>query len=331
MSRVLVLTNSQDVHADYVTTRMEERGVLFTRFDSDQYTTNQSCSIEISGGRAPQLSISGNETADIDLAEMQGVWFRKVILSECDFGSVKDFRAFMERETESFFSNLYGSLQDPVWINRPERNRFADNKLVQLQRAAQLGMEVPKTLASNDPSAVRAFMSAAPNQRIIYKTLNRPFVSESESKVRSVFTSVMPSITEEVANSIRLTPCLFQEYVEKAYELRVTMVGEQAFSARVYSQEHEATKVDWRREQHCVQLRYESETLDTTLHRQCIELLRGFGLLFGAIDIMVRPDGSHVFVELNPNGQWLWLEKVLGLPIADALIDLLTAEKQPPW
>lgn len=47
-------------------------------------------------------------------------------------------------------------------------------------------------------------------------------------------------------------------------------------------------------------------------------------LNFGCFDLIVTPDGEYVFLECNPNGQWLWVELATGLPIAEAIADFLT-------
>lgn len=47
------------------------------------------------------------------------------------------------------------------------------------------------------------------------------------------------------------------------------------------------------------------------------------GLCYGAIDMVVTPDERYVFIEINPNGQYLWVEQATGLPISDAICDLL--------
>ena len=182
----------------------------------------------------------------------------------------------------------------------------------------------PETLVTSNPDEAESFILNLKPKRVVYKTLSRPLISDVGDEVRSVFTSEISEITTPMRSAIRVAPCLFQEYIEKDYELRITVVGNQVFAARIYSQEHEETKLDWRRDQHKVTLRHEVENLDPQLERMCINLTRSLGLTFGAIDMIVTPRQERVFLEINPNGQWGWIEKLTGLPIADALIDVLT-------
>jgi len=115
---------------------------------------------------------------------------------------------------------------------------------------------------------------------------------------------------------------VFQEYIPKALELRISIVGHQVFAAAIYSQMTERTKHDWRRYDlektpHAVYI------LPAGVERACIDIVQHYGLAFAAIDMVVTPQGDFVFLELNPNGQWLWIERLTGQPISDAIADML--------
>jgi len=125
--------------------------------------------------------------------------------------------------------------------------------------------------------------------------------------------------------SLSMCPAIYQEYVEKAYELRVTVVGEEAFACAIHSQESEQTQVDWRRYDFD-NTPHEPYDLDPDLKAKCVEIVGRFGLRFSAMDLIVRPDGKVFFLELNPNGQWGWIEELTGLPITKALADLLSGK-----
>ena len=49
-------------------------------------------------------------------------------------------------------------------------------------------------------------------------------------------------------------------------------------------------------------------------------------LQYGAIENVLTPDGQFVFLEINPNGQWLWLDDMLSLGITTAIAEWLTKE-----
>ena len=126
------------------------------------------------------------------------------------------------------------------------------------------------------------------------------------------------------ARAIRLCPVIFQAYVPKRVELRITVVGRQVFAAEIHSQHSNHTKHDWRRYDR-YQTPYFPHSLPTHLQQLCVRLVERLGLCYGAIDTVLTPDGRYVFLEINPNGQYLWIEKMTGLPISDAICDLLIA------
>ena len=70
---------------------------------------------------------------------------------------------------------------------------------------------------------------------------------------------------------------------------------------------------------------YEPHDLPADIGAALLEVVRGFGLRFCSADLVLTPDGRYVFLDLNPNGQWLWLEIEAGLPLSAAMADLLGA------
>jgi hypothetical protein len=50
-----------------------------------------------------------------------------------------------------------------------------------------------------------------------------------------------------------------------------------------------------------------------------LALMRRLGLEYGAVDFRVTPEGEHVFLEVNPAGQFLFIENATGMKIADTL------------
>jgi predicted ATP-grasp superfamily ATP-dependent carboligase len=136
------------------------------------------------------------------------------------------------------------------------------------------------------------------------------------------YTQVVSKRDVAYARSIRLCPVIFQAYVEKRVELRITVVGGQVFAAEIHSQHSNHTRHDWRRYDR-YQTPYLPHELPRHLQQLCIQLVERLGLCYGAIDMVLTPDERYVFLEINPNGQYLWIENLTGLAITDAICDLL--------
>ncbi len=130
--------------------------------------------------------------------------------------------------------------------------------------------------------------------------------------------------TDDMSNdkAIQACPAIFQFHVETSFDVRVTVVDDRIFAARIVLMDRTEKDVDWRRADPA-RLGYEHLRLPADLKAKCIKLLAAMGLSYGALDFVVTPEGEYVFLELNPAGQWGWIERVLGLPITDAILDRL--------
>ena len=119
------------------------------------------------------------------------------------------------------------------------------------------------------------------------------------------------------ATSIQLAPGIFQELVEKEHELRVTIVGDDVFVAKVDSQKSGHTKLDWRRDQSEHYFSWGNLQKDTKT--KLLEFHRQTGLTYATYDFIVKKSGEEVFLECNPNGQWLFLGDEIGNEITTAI------------
>jgi glutathione synthase/RimK-type ligase-like ATP-grasp enzyme len=164
----------------------------------------------------------------------------------------------------------------------------------------ELGFSVPKTIVTNDPAAFLCFYENCSGE-VIYKTLGKNQTRDAKGKFQFAYTNKLDKGFLECSAEIALTPCLFQEYIPKRVELRVTVVGNQVFACEIHSQKSERTRIDWRR--------YDLENtphfpvkLPEDLIDKCLQLIRSFGLNFAAIDFIITPNNEYVFIEINPNG-----------------------------
>jgi len=146
-----------------------------------------------------------------------------------------------------------------------------------------------------------------------------------EGGPQSIYTSRVTSDDLTQLERVQHTACLFQEYVSKSIELRLTVVGRKIFCAEIDSQRSPKSSVDWRTSYD--DLKYAVHKLPKSVAQKCLDLVDRLGLVFAAVDFILTPDGRYVFLEVNPNGQWGWIEDETGLPISSAIIELLIAGK----
>lgn len=205
-----------------------------------------------------------------------------------------------------------------TWLNDPLAIQTMENKLYQITLATQTGLAVPKTLVTSDPEGVRNFYSECRGDIIVKMLAPSPILNEVMYTNR-----VTPEHMQRI-DSVKMSPSIFQAYVPKAYELRITAVGEKYFPVKIHSQEDEATSLDWRRKPKLNDFEVKMEK--TILPREVEDSIRKFmtaaGLRFGCIDMIMTPEGEHVFLEVNPNGQWYFVQLRVEVKIAQAIADL---------
>lgn len=204
------------------------------------------------------------------------------------------------------------------------------HKALHLQTAGRLGFRVPPTLVTNDPAAFLDFYREH-DGHIVSKRAGWSRLSTAESPfVR--YTDPVSRRDVGYAQTVSACPMIFQAYVDKQFEIRVTVVGKQAFAAQIDSQAARHSKHDWRRYDHGF-ARQTPHVLPEDVAGLCVRLVEELGLNFGAIDLVLTPGTEYVFLEINPNGQYLWVEYATGLPISEAvceeLIRLAEAEPRP--
>jgi glutathione synthase/RimK-type ligase-like ATP-grasp enzyme len=212
---------------------------------------------------------------------------------------------------------LYWQLEGR-WLNAPQDILGAENKVRQLHEARRIGFNVPPTCITNDANVARQFCAQHPS---IGKPL-RQALTVHEGSERVIFTSRVDINDDSDVASVRACPIILQREVAKLYDVRVTVVGERVFATSIDSQSDPDTQVDWRRFSKTT-LEHRATNLPGLVAERCIELTRRLNLRFGAIDLVLDQEGEYWFLEINPNGQWGWIEQRTGQPIAAAIVSEL--------
>lgn len=316
--RILILTEPRDAHAVAVAEALKHKGAEVILWQTSDFPTRagETVLFEKQTGR---VHIQG---PGLDLVDprFDTVWRRRpcYVLGEDTLHPAD--RDFADAQCKDFRQSLFAVLcPEAFWVNPHEAAGRANHKLLQHRAARDVGLSMPDTLYGNDPRQVRAFLRQH-GGRAAYKPLRGlPWRDENTYWVN--FTNVIAEehlIEDEL---LRLTPGIYQEVVDKAYELRVTILGRRALGAKVLSQETASGRLDWRRSGH--ELRMEPFPVPPPLAERCVALLRRLGLVFGCLDFVVTPDGEYVFLEVNEMGQFLFVEYGAGLPLLDAFTEFL--------
>jgi glutathione synthase/RimK-type ligase-like ATP-grasp enzyme len=318
-SRILIVTDVLDAHADWLIALIREYGDEPVRLNSTDVSAHTVMRLTLRDRDwAGEVEILSNGRT-IRLDEVVSVWWRKPNTFGQTVGLPEQQRDFAIEETGHAVRGMLSSL-DCYWMSHPDVIRRAGYKIEQLRRAARLGFEVPRTIVTTDPQLVKEFHGECGGQ-VVYKVLTDPYLSAGlREHDKFVPTTLLTSL--DTVDSVRAVPCQFQEYIPKRSEFRVTVIGNDLFTAEILSQEHPETVVDCRRFD--IPVTYREARLPDEIAERCLRLTHSYGLNFGAIDLVHTPDGRYVFLEINPNGQFLFVQqRVPRLRMAEALASCL--------
>jgi ATP-grasp ribosomal peptide maturase len=311
---VLVLTQPYDATADYVVAELSERGVPVFRCDPGEFPQRLALVARYGdGGWHGILRLPGREVA---LAELGCAYYRRPTVFELPEHLSDAERRWVTREARMGLGGVLAA--HSLWLNHPHEVARAEYKPIQLAAAGSVGLSVPPTLITNDPVAAEAFVRA--HGGAVVKPLGCGVIAEAGT-TKLVYTNRVTA--EEIDHTVVGTAHLFQRQVDKAYEVRLTVVDDAWFAVRIDGTS-EAAGLDWRTDYDGVA--YSVVTVPDRVREAVRRLLARLRLRFGALDLVVTPAGEWVFLEVNPNGQWAWLQDATGLPIAAAITDALTEE-----
>ncbi|BDM70852.1 ATP-grasp ribosomal peptide maturase [Streptomyces nigrescens] len=307
---ILVISYDED-HTLDVIGRLEAAGREVARFDLADFPAHGVINFDSSDGSQPVCTLT-TPTAEASLAGCRVAWWRRVRPFTVDptLCTARD-QGFAASETSQA---LYGMLHalDCTWINPPSLDAVAHHKPYQWEVARRVGLVLPRTLVTNQPERARRFIEDVGVGRTVFKS----FLAHAEAWRETRL--VRPQDLAHL-DAVRYAPVIFQEFVPGA-DLRVTVVGERVFAAEI---DASATRYPVDMRTVVDEARVRPVTLPPALTDTLLRFLRRLGLVYGAVDLRRRPDGSYVFFEVNPAGQWLFVEHRTGLPISAEVAGLL--------
>lgn len=309
---IFIFTNKRDITVDFIILELKKRGADFLRINTEDLPK-----IFVHfGPRDGWILNIGDKIVPMNL--VGAAYYRRPSPPMLNIDQLLEISwEYCQKEWATVLDSFVEYL-DTQFLNSPSAIARAENKPLQISMASNLGFHVPDTLISNEPEEVRQFVSLGPT---IAKPLRCALVS-SDGEEKVIFTTDISLDNLSSENAIAAAPVIYQRKIEKAYDIRVTVVGDQTFSAAIMSQIYAETQTDWRRgSRH--DLPHEIHLLPHSVATMCIELTKVFNLSFGAIDLILDKNGKYWFLEINPNGQWGWIEVRTGLPIAAALAEHL--------
>ncbi|MBU3924620.1 hypothetical protein KKD57_06125 [Patescibacteria group bacterium] len=303
---------------DLVRQELQKRGKTAVLFKQDKCLEDEYMNFEVTNG-LPKY------TMDIDgksynINDFSAIWYLKPHLPRklLEFKPEK-YRHFIHKQFYEMRQAIWTLFSDKKWIDNPWAIYKAENKIYQLHIASQY-FTIPDTLVTSDPVKVKSFYNKN-NGKIIVKTLAlAPMID------KVLYTN---RITEELIvniDSLKMSPSIFQtEICFKSHELRVVVVNNQIFAVKIDSQQDEQTALDWRKKPKIenFEIKMTQTELPEYIESQIHKFMNVLGLQFGCIDMAVTSSGEYIFFEINPNGQWYFVQANTGAQIAKSIAKLL--------
>jgi glutathione synthase/RimK-type ligase-like ATP-grasp enzyme len=306
---LLILTSKQDLTADYLIVELIDRRLPYFRLNAEELSY---ASFDFERGSRTSRRITVGECS-VDLESIRAVWYRRAVHPVPQASLSRSEQAFVAGELRHIALGMV--LDDGArWVNPIERVAVAEHKIYQLRIAEALGFRIPETLVSDNPETLRSFVATQIGGTVSKPIFHGLFVEGTRQA--AVYTRrVTPADFGD--ETYATCPVLVQEEIERVADVRVTLIGSKCFVAEIKTAEG---AVDWRVPG--VTLQHAVSSIDGETEKRCRAMLEKLGLLYGAFDFIRTAEGELVFLEVNPTGEWAWLEEELGFEMRDAFIQL---------
>lgn len=308
--QIILLTNRDDFTCDYLIDKIRSNYgdvISYFRINSEDII-NTIYEYDAKG----KLIISHN-SINYDLAKVKSVYFRRV---STVFPSSLDNNNnnFINRERRDFLEGVLLSLK-AKWINPLFATIQGERKLFQLSIANKLGLKIPSTLVTNDPKKIKEFIKRKP---AIIKPISHGLQVTNE-KTFSIYTSTINQNDIQDEKQLFEVPSYIQEKIENKSDIRVTVIDKNIFAVSIKKDNDE--EIDWRKP--TVIKSYSIISLPNEINDKLLKLNNELGLRYSAIDLIQTSDDDYIFLEVNPAGEWVWLERELELEISNKIIKAL--------
>lgn len=256
-------------------------------------------------------SIADSAGQFVDISQLTAIWWRRSPRHQKTLKVANEVQQdLLERDWRSFLRGALLTSFKGRWVSHPDATDAASLKPIQLKLAQAAGLRIPKTIISNEPSKVKNFIRSLPHGAVAKTTHG---TGKSAIFAARVFESNLPD-----DDSIAISPTIYQEYIAGSDHLRITIFGHDFYAASLRSGD-----MDWRKQVPAKMTPFE---IDNTMKTKLLKYQNLAGLEMGVIDMKISSDGELIWLENNPQGQFLFVEGLSGLHLTRACADFLVSD-----
>ncbi len=302
----LIIANKEDFTSDFISIELEKSNKKYLRVNRDEF---QDYKI-IWNINKNEMFIEMNANYYLIDDSLKGVYYRAPVYIRY-YSKVSKEEQLYKSQWMAFVKNLI-CFKKALWINNPVATYKAENKMLQLRYAKEVGFRIPNTKVINS-----ACKELKDDKKYIIKSIDT-LLLRYEDKEAFLYSNIVDG--QEINSSeLNIAPIVVQDLLEPKIDLRVTVIGEYLFTVEILKSGN-GVYGDWRKEKDNVSfIPYE---LPKHLCEKCILLVKKLGLVYGAIDLAIVND-DYYFIEINPTGEWAWLVEEPGFNIDKKITETL--------
>lgn len=321
MKKIIAFTSIDDFHTSAVKNQLIQMGSDLVALERESYGEKWVIS-SLSDSNKSEIYFEFNNEV-IPISQIGAIWNRRdftINYSEKESNAEVDY---INTQKAILVNSLLKYLDERIpSMNRIQSNWYANSKYLQSEKARNRGLLIPNTFQGGSPTLASDFLKINKDTRVCIKALEAIHLKKDNASYAH-YTSIFKPRPQEELQSIRSCPIVLQQFIEKEYEIRATVVGDKVFSASIdTSNASETAKIDWRHYD-WANTPYFSIDLPENINNALIQINKDLNLVYGAYDLIKTANNNYFFLEVNPQGQWLWIEDLTGMPISGAIANWL--------
>jgi hypothetical protein len=320
MKNIFILTDAIDPHVDSVLPLLSDHKIL--RVNTDRYGIEWV--VEQHDEQLVYIDLSTERT----WVDFDSVWLRRnIALSKFNpvTGYSPSVNQFLTNQNYTVARGAILGIRCPRIMNPWHVSAYMNSKFNHLKAFKDSGIKIPKSLITNNAQKAIAFAKKLGSPIALKQVFSDVIIENDEKTLKYQLTQKILQEDLYKIDPIGPSPMCFQEYVEKKFEYRVTIVGDEIYACRIHSQDakKEGTKHDWR-DYDLANTPHYACTLNTDIERKLLTLAKNCRMNYVAIDLIETPSGEFYGLDINPLGQFQWIEDLTGLPISKAIANWLS-------
>jgi len=319
---ILIITNKEDFTADYVIYKMRKDNISYMRFNTEDFPYHASIIWDINNNSKNKVILKNKK--ECSLNDITGIWYRRPKSPEFSLGVDDNIKEFVTDEVKNMFSGIWRSI-NTIWVSHPDSIRNCSSKIDQMNLANKLGLSIPDTIITNNVYEAKEFINKYDD--VLVKPLYKNHFSTNSGE-KILYSNILSKTNYGNLDLIQNCPLIIQKYINKKLDIRINIFGKNIFATEIHSQINNSSKIkyDWRRSAD-VEIPHCEHILPDEIIDLCFKVVEHYKLNFGAFDFILTPNGEYVFLEINPNGQWAWIEDLTKQPLSNALISTLLGDE----